>query len=335
MTPSHTLANSSCHVDSMLYLSRTDIESLHLPFPEIVVAVETSFAARGRGEVESPPKRGMTPREGCSLRAMKAYIPSQDALGVKWISAFPPNSQRGLPTIHATVILNDIESGMPVAIMDGAWITAQRTAASTVVAARRLARSDSKSLGLIACGLQGEVNLRGLAGEFSLNEVLVYDLSPERAERFAQRMSKELGLSVQSVPTIRDVAAHCDLLVSSMPIERRPTPPIPAGWLKPGSFACLLDYDAALNGEALRAADQLVTDDLDQINFYRSIGYFRNTPEPDATLSKIVAQRQLGRISTDQSIVCMNLGVGFLDIVTAKLLYDRARASGAGTPLLR
>ena len=85
------------------------------------------------------------------LHAMLAHIPSLGAAGMKWVAGFPENQAKGLPYVSGLLILNDPETGLPLAVMDCTWITAKRTGAATAVAAKHLARPDSKSAGILAC----------------------------------------------------------------------------------------------------------------------------------------------------------------------------------------
>ena len=90
---------------------------------------------------------------------MPAYIPALHSAGIKWVSGYPENFKRGLPYITGLLILNDVETGIPYAVMDCAWITAYRTGAASALAAKYLARPESKTAGILACGVQGRTNL--------------------------------------------------------------------------------------------------------------------------------------------------------------------------------
>lgn len=318
---------------SLLYLSRADVESLELPFGTLVDTVRQVFREKGLGQVESPPKRGVIPASGCSIRGMMAWIPSLRAAGVKWISAFPPNAERGEATINGLVTLNDPDTGHPVAVMDCGWITAARSAASTLVAAEVMARPESSRVGILACGQQGLWNLQALCGHFPVSHVKVFDIRREAAEAFARDRGRVHDVPIEVVDTPDKVARDVDILVTSLPIERRPKPPLDAGMLAPGCFAALLDYNAAMTPAGMAEADRMVTDDQAQLRFFRSIGYFRGTPEPDGDLGKVVAGRQVGRLHDDERVIAINQGIGVLDIATAALLLERAEERGVGVRL--
>src|SRR3972149_1097503 len=179
--------------DRFLYLSRSDVESLAVPMADIIAALEEMFREKGEGRVEMPPKPGIHTRPDAFIHAMPAYIPSLGASGVKWVAGYPDNQKKGLPYITGLLILNDPETGVPMAVMDCTWITAMRTGAATAVAAKYLARKDSSTVGIVACGVQGRSNLEALACLFKIKQVKAYDLHPEVAARYAKEMSAQLG----------------------------------------------------------------------------------------------------------------------------------------------
>ena len=109
----------------ILYLSQADINSIGLTMVEIINQLETAFIEKAEGRVEMPPKPGIHPGEGDNfIHAMPAYIPSMNSAGIKWVSGFPQNKQKGIPYITGLLILNDTETGIPLSVMDCVWITA-------------------------------------------------------------------------------------------------------------------------------------------------------------------------------------------------------------------
>jgi ornithine cyclodeaminase/alanine dehydrogenase-like protein (mu-crystallin family) len=124
-----------------------------------------------------------------------------------------------------------------------------------------------------------------------------------------------------------------DLVVTSGPILKEPTPTIPAGWLEEGSFACPLDFDSYWTGEALAQVDRMATDDKGQLDYYRTVGYFGDTPEPYADLGEIVAGRALGREGPGERTLSMNLGLAIEDVASALLIFRKAVEVGVGVVL--
>ncbi|HJX59838.1 MAG TPA: ornithine cyclodeaminase family protein, partial [Thermodesulfobacteriota bacterium] len=265
---------------SVLYLSRKDVETIALPMQEIIDALEAMFKEKGAGRTEMPPKPGIHTRPDAFIHAMPAYIPSLQSAGMKWVSGYPDNQRRGLPYITGLLLLNDPETGIPIAIMDCTWITAKRTGAATAVAAKYLARPDSTTVGIVACGVQGRSNLEALSCLFKIKKVKAYDLYPEIAEQYAMEMSKALNLDIEPVKNLPEAVKGLDMVVTSGPILKNPKPLIERGWLARGAFASPVDFDSYWKTEALREIDKLATDDLAQMHYYRHEGYFKETPEP-------------------------------------------------------
>jgi ornithine cyclodeaminase/alanine dehydrogenase len=318
---------------SLLYLSRKDVEHVGLTMPEIIQALEEMFREKGEGRVEMPPKPGIHTRPDSFIHAMPAHIPALGSTGMKWVSGYPANLDRGLPYISGLLILNDPETGVPLSVMDCTWITAQRTGAATAVAAKHLARPESASVGIIACGVQGRSNLAALACLFSLRTVAAYDVRADVARRFAEDAERVFRVEARVVADPREAVEGMDLVVTSGPILKHPQPVIDRGWMSPGAFACPLDFDSYWKGAALAEADRIATDDLQQLEYYRSEGYFRETPQPYADLGEIVAGRKPGRQAANERIIAVNLGIALSDMAVAIRIYRRALELKIGTSL--
>ncbi len=317
----------------VLYLSRKDVESMDLPMSEVIDALETMFKEKGEGRVEMPPKPGIHTRKDAFIHAMPAYIPSLDSAGMKWISGYPDNQKKNLPYISGLLILNDPETGFPLTVMDATWITAQRTGAATAIAAKYLARKESSSVGILACGVQGKGNLEALACVFNITKVKAFDINPETAQTFAKTMTELVNVDIEIVNTPREAVDGLDLVVTSGPILKNPTPTIEADWLAEGAFASPVDYDSYWKGEALRQVDKLATDDINQMQYTREVGYFKDTPQPYADLGEIVSGKKPGREREEERVICINLGLALDDMATAILIYKLAMEKGIGTRL--
>src|SRR5678810_1323794 len=177
----------------ILYLSRAEVERVNLSMKEIIDLLEKAFLEKGNGNVEMPPKPGVHTMPDAFIHAMPAYIPAMKSAGIKWVSGYPDNFKRGLPYISGLMILNDVETGIPYAVMDCSWITAMRTGAASALSGKFLARPDSKTAGILACGVQGRTNLEALACLFSIERVYAYDVLPQVQERFVAEMREQLG----------------------------------------------------------------------------------------------------------------------------------------------
>jgi ornithine cyclodeaminase/alanine dehydrogenase-like protein (mu-crystallin family) len=318
--------------DQLLYLSQEDVEALDVPMARVIEAVETAFREKGEGRVEMPPKPGIHPGGGDNfIHAMPAYIPALHSAGVKWVSGFPQNHERGLPYISGLLIFNDVETGIPLAVMDCIWITGKRTGAATAVAAKYLARPDSKVVGILGCGVQGRTNVEALNVLFPLERVMAYDLDPDAVAEYAEQVASDYDLEVVVAGTPQQAVSGCDLVVTAGPILKEPHRTIQAGWLEAGAFASLVDFDSYWHPAAMKEADKFCTDDLAQLRYYESAGYFKEIPAVYADLGELVTGKKPGRETAEERTMTANLGLALDDMAVAPLLYEHAIEEGVGT----
>jgi ornithine cyclodeaminase/alanine dehydrogenase-like protein (mu-crystallin family) len=318
--------------NKLLYLSQADVVAVGISMSEIIAALETAFRAKGEGRTEMPPKPGVHPGGGDNfIHAMPAYIQDLKSAGVKWVSGYPENYKRGLPYITGLLIYNDVENGLPLAVMDCVWITAKRTGAASAVAARRLARPESSVMGMLGCGVQGQSHAEAFTETFPLKKILAYDKDPESARRYAAAMTRQLKVEVVAVKTPREAVSGCDIVATAGPILKVPHATIQAGWLDEGAFASLVDYDSYWSREALAQAAKFCTDDIPQLKLYQSMGYFRNIPPIHADLGELVTGKKKGRENSKERTMTANLGLAIDDMAVAPLIFARAKEKGIGT----
>ena len=317
--------------DRLLYLSRADVELARVTMTDIIDTLEAAFREHGEGRTEMPPKPGVHSRPDAFIHAMPAYIPALHAIGMKWVSGYPENHRKNLPYISGLLILNDDETGLPLAVMDCTWITAKRTGAATALSAKHLARPDSKTVGILGCGVQGRTNVEALNALFPLARVIAYDTAADQADAFASDVRDQWGLEVVVAKEPREAVHGCDLVVTAGPIFRQPHATIKAGWLDEGAFASLVDFDSYWDGPALHEVDKFTTDDIPQLEHYREAGYFQNIPPIYASLGELVAGKKPGRERPEERTIACNLGLAIDDMATAPLVYARAKAAGLGT----
>jgi ornithine cyclodeaminase/alanine dehydrogenase-like protein (mu-crystallin family) len=317
----------------ILYLSRADVTRVNLDMASVISLLEAAFREKGAGKVEMPPKPGVHTMQDAFIHAMPAYIPALRSAGIKWVSGYPDNQKRGLPYISGLLILNDVETGIPYAVMDCTWITAYRTGAATALAAKYLARPESKIAGILACGVQGRTNLEALKVVFPIERAYAYDIHPDRQQEYIDEMSSKLDLEIIGVREPKQAVEQSDLVVTSGPILKYPTPSIQKDWLQPGGFGSAVDFDSYWDAEALAQMDRICTDDHAQFQYYKSVGYFQATPDPYADLGEIVAGLKPGRQGSQERTLAVNLGLAMDDMAVAPEIYRRARVMGIGTQL--
>lgn len=321
----------------VLYLSREDVVAVAPPMVDVIAAVDQGFRLRGRGLVDMPPKPSLHGEGGAFSQVMAAHVRVADALGAKWISLVPANAERGLPLAHALLVLNDVETGRPVAIMEAGLITAWRTGAGVAVAAKYLARPDVDCVGALGCGVQARAAVEALVVVLPhVRRLACFDLVVPAMERFAADVHRFAPqLEVEKCVDAADIAAGAGVVVSAITMSEESAPPLSAGLLEAGALAVALDYDAAWTASAMAECRRFVCDDVPQLKATKAAGERLRTI-PDAVscdLAALAAGTAPGRQRRDERIFCMNLGVAVADLMTAKLVYGRASAAGVGRRL--
>lgn len=318
----------------VLLISRKEIEGI-VSMKEVIDAVENVFRAKGLEKVQMPPKIYVTFPKG-DFRAMPCYIPELEFGGIKVVNVHPENPEKyKLPCVMATIILIDPETGKPLVIMDGTWITDMRTGAGGGVAAKYLARKDSKIIGMIGTGAQARTQLLALNEVFDIEEVRIRDRTLESCEKFKEDM-KFLGLNIVIKERREDAVKGCDILVTTTPVTQ---PIVKNEWISEGMHINAIGADAVgkeeLDPEILKRA-KVIVDDYEQaihsgeINVPISKGIFK--PEQiHAELGEIIVGKKAGRINDGEITIFDSTGLAIQDLATAALVYKRAKEFGLGS----
>jgi alanine dehydrogenase len=315
--------------EGTLVLTRGDVSSL-LTIKDCVVAVEQAFRMYGEGKTASPGVLGVHVSDG-GFHIKAGVLELKHAYFAAKINAnFPQNSKRfGLPLIQGVIVLADASNGYPLAVMDSIEITIQRTGAATAVAAKYLARPESKSITICGCGNQGRVSLQGLSNFFSFDEVFAYDLDRTTAETFASDMSVEMGLSVTATHDLEKSVRASDIVVTCTPSNqfflRRE-------WVQPGMFIAAVGADNENKQElepSVLSQTKTVVDVMDQAATNGELHHaidaaLMSRNEVHAELGEVVAGRKPGRSSPDEIIIFDSTGMALQDVVVAAAVYEKA-----------
>lgn len=302
----------------LLYLSAHDVEACGLATAEVEAAIEAMFEAKARGSASMKPKLSLPAPAGALFLGSPGALCDPPLAGIKWVGV-GDNQARGLPHIMGTILLSDGATGMPVAVIDAAWITGVRTAAITAVAAKRLARPDSATIAFIACGLQARTHLAALRPHFPLKRMIAYSRRRSIADVFAQDVEAS-GLETSVTEDPREAVQAADIVVTTTPVVPRTPPFLDAGWLRPGAFAAMVDLGFSWHPEPLRALDLVVTDDLSQAGSEHLV-----YPEPYAgEIADLVAGALAGRQHGQQRTALVFAGIGLADVAVAAAIYQRA-----------
>ena len=325
--------------EGLLLITRGEVASL-LDMAECIAAVEEAFRLHAEGESLAPGVlETLTADGGFHIKAAGLRHPGRAYFAAKVNGNFPLNAKKfGLPTIQGVIVLCDAEQGRPLAVLDSIEITALRTGAATAVAARHLARPDSKVATVAGCGVQGRVQLRALAEVLPLERVYAFDRDEARAADFAREMSHELTAEVMPARDLRGAAGTSDVCVTCTPSRH---PILERGDVQHGTFVAAVGADNPVKQEidpALMQSSKIVVDILEQC---AAIGDLRHALEARAVtradvhaeLGEIVAGRKPGRTSAEEIIIFDSTGTALQDVAAAALVYERALRSGTGLRL--
>jgi ornithine cyclodeaminase/alanine dehydrogenase len=253
-------------------------------------------------------------------------------MAVKSLVLNPRNSERGLSQINSLVILHDSDSGLPLAVIDGNWITAVRTAGLSAVAAKRLAEPGASVAAFIGCGVQARSHLRIFAERFPLKEIRAFGRGSKNRDALC-RAAETLGLSAVASSTARQAVSDADLVISSVPLSSRIKPFLDVGWLKPGVFATITDAAVPWLPETMSNFDRIVIDDLQQeAQMNRPLV----APQLVSTdLGGLVNGEPLGRNTPEERTAFVFRGLGLGDLALAGLAYQRSRSQTIGATFTR
>ena len=321
--------------ESILYLSSRDLDDIGLSMAEIVSILEEMFRLKAEGGTVLPPKLFFHRNGPRFYSSMVSSAPALGYAGCKWQSGDPDNPARGLAYIQGLFIMSEDTTGQPVAIMDSKWVTGNRTAAASALAAKHLARKGAKTIAILGCGLQGRKNIEALKAVLpGLVRCQAYDVMPDREAAFVKEMDGRWGLSVESKGSAEAAVRGADVVITAGPIEDLRRATLEADWLAPGSLTVTLDYDSYVTDETIAAADLVLTDDRGQIEDARlHEGKFRGVTRIDAELGELVSTGKGQRTSDDQRILVFNLGIALEDLATGIEILKRARQKKIGTLL--
>lgn len=318
---------------SLLLLSASDVVKAAPSLATIIGIVEETYLMEARGKVDIPPKVGIHPgNKENFLHAMPAWVGGTEALGMKWVSFFPGNTAQGRSASSALIVLNDPETGMPMALIEGMWITNVRTGACAALAARHCGRPAPRSLGLVGCGGLAESSLRCISEIFpSLQEVFVASARPESRRSFCTDMASCGPWSLTPVDDVRDAVQGMDIVVTAVP--KLSSHPVKADWWSPGTLMVPLDITGSWDDGIYAMADRLVCDHRE--NLERALARYRPAIALDDSrlcrMQDVVAGRAAGRTSDHERTLAFMTGVGSIDVAVAQDIYRRAVLAGLGT----
>lgn len=319
----------------VLVLTKGEIEGL-ITRKDVVEATELVYKAEGEGNLVQPQKEPMwmDSRKLNFIIAMPAYMKTINTAGVKWACLYW-DQQPGIPATWGDIlILNNPQNGQPFAIMDATAITNMRTAGGhAVVAAKYLAKKNSKVLAIIGCGAEARIGLPAFKDFFPLETVRVYDTRPEAMTAFKKEMAGKVPVTVVTTASPEEAVKGSDIILM---VTSAQEPVVFEPWVPEGCFVAGLysfcDLDPMLSkkadkwviGSRLSDGHMIVEDRTLVKNFQLS------WDDVYADMGDVVTGKKRGRENERERIVYTHLGMGGHDVAVGKLAYDKAKAKGVG-----
>jgi len=325
----------------MLILSASDLRAL-LSIADVIQAVEGGFRAIASGEATVPERLRLdVPAQTGVLLQMPAHLdshssPEDSALGTKIVSVFEQNLHRGLDAVQAVYLLVDSTTGVPLALMEGRFITAIRTAATSAVATSFMAEPGAKRLAVFGAGVQADSHIAAMIEVAEIKQVMIVSRSPDKGNSLCDRVRAVHGVPCQIV-SAQHAAASANLICTCTSSR---TPLFDGALLNEGTHINAVGaFDPStreLDSETIRSARVIIDSESSagreagEILIALSEGAIE-TAHVRGTLADVVSGKVSGRESSSEITVFKSCGLAIEDLVTARLAYSRAIAVGAGT----
>ncbi|GCF95640.1 ornithine cyclodeaminase [Enterococcus florum] len=322
----------------MLFLTKEDIMQTFC-MREAIEADKQALMIFSKGETNSPLRTNLELREEEGVSSyMPAYIGGSDpSLGVKIVSTYLHNIEKGLPSVTGTMIVMDPKTGLVTALLDGTYLTQLRTGALQGAATEILARENAKIGALIGTGGQGEKQLEAMLTVRRLTEVRIYDLAQDRAEKFVDRLQDKYDAKLVATKTSRECVEGADIITSVTPSN---TPTFEAEWVKQGAHVNAIGSFTPsmfeVPKELIKKADRVIFDTTEGV--LNNAGDFMTPLREEyipkekysGELGQVLLGEVEGRTSDEEITIFKSVGTAVIDVIVASQIVDKAKEQGIG-----
>jgi alanine dehydrogenase len=321
-------------------ISREEVKSA-VSMAQAIETVKSAFAqlSKGRARVPIRTQLGIPLHDGVTL-FMPAYLEDTDELGMKMVSVFSGNLERGLPIINAIVTLVDPETGLPAAIIDGTYLTALRTGAGSGAATDLLARADARTVAILGTGVQGRSQLQAVCTVRSIERVLVFDTRRRAAERFRDEMAEAgppIPDQIEVASTAKEAVSRADVVCTA---TTSTTPVFLDSDVKPGAHINAIgsftpqmqELPAETVSRALLVVDsrEAVWAEAGDLIIAKERGLLTES-SVHAEIGEIVLGTKPGRARDDQVTLFKSVGNAVQDVSVGARILEEAKKKGLGT----
>lgn len=302
------------------HISESDLLGMAITASDIIQMIECVIRGSAAGEAWAAPKAVIDPPDSRYIMATLAVLNDPPIVATKSLVLNEENLDVGLPQINSLVTLLHGVTGVPLATVDGNWVTAVRTAGLSAVAAKHLARPDASSIGFVGTGLQAQSHLKLFAEMFPLKRVQVFGRGQKNIDILCE-LAGELGLDAEVSATAQEAVEGVDLVVTSVTHTGVTGAFLDAGGLAPGSFLSSVDLGLPWHTESFAGLDNLVIDDLAQEATLPN--KLANPDDIDGDLSGLVEGSSTGRRTHEERTAFIFRGHALGDIALSALAYQK------------
>jgi ornithine cyclodeaminase len=326
----------------MLLLNRQEVERL-LDLDRLIEALGPAMAELSAGRVSMPARNVTLVRERQGLlAAMPVYRSATNTLSAKLVSVFPENKVSGVPTHQAVILVFDAQTGSPLALMDGTFITAARTAAGSALSTRLLARPDAHVLLIIGTGVEARAHARAIPRVRPISEIRVAGRSPHRAALLAAQIIQEEGIPAMACEVAEQSFSGAHIICAA---THAADPVVRGAWLAPGTHVTSVGLSAeGCEVDAAAVLKSLVVVEMREAALAPNAGGSNDLKWPirdglmtadhiSAEIGEIVAGTKPGRTSAEEITLYKSVGVAVQDAVAAQLVLEEATRQGVGQQL--
>ena len=309
------------------FLSHNVLDKLQLSTESVVSSIEQLIRGRSCAQAWNAPKAVITPPDGRYMMATLAAANEPQIMAVKTLMLNPKNTSRGLKSIYALVTLLDSDTGLPLAVLDGAWVTAVRTAGLSAVAAKRLANADASVAAFIGCGVQAQSHLKAFAELFSLKEIRAFGRGSANRDALCNS-AMNLGLTAIASQSPQEAMHGADLVITSVTLSPELKPFLDARWLKPGAFVTMTDLAAPWFTESMSIFERIIIDDAEQ-----EAQISNPLVQPDLVsgdFTDLVNGKIDGRTDLSERTAFVFRGLALGDLAISALAFQRASDARQG-----
>jgi ornithine cyclodeaminase/alanine dehydrogenase-like protein (mu-crystallin family) len=322
--------------EDMRVLSEMEIRRL-VDVEELIAALEEAHIQFSTGRAVMPVRQVVPlPEIGGRITSMPAYLAADRALGMKVVTYFKDNARFGLPAILATVQLYSAETGKLIAVLDGTYLTAIRTACASAMATKALANAETPVLGILGAGVQARAHIEALVKVREIKKIKVYSPSGASARKLKEDLESKIQVAIEPASSAEDTVRDADLIVT---VTTAATPILDRQWVKPGAHVNavgshrpdLRELDAATLKAAKVVVDsrEAIMSECGDVLLAIKEGAI-DAAHASVEIGEVLAEKKSGRSDPSEITIYKSVGIAIQDVAAAQLVYRKALEQKAG-----